>query len=221
MLLKIDISEANFDDLLKELHGSLYEGREKDVRILIVFDKESSCFRCMLDSLPIPKLLAGRGGCKVRIVPAARTQPRAKNTSWVQERSKFTSTERDAEVEEWLMQDDQGCITEGTTSNLLLVDKDGQTWSTLLDRVLAGTVLDAVMHADSVRFKEIKLDDLIRAANDGGAVAICSTSRLVLPVCKVVYDGSKIIELDSDKNSTLFALIKRVRERLLSPPPPL
>lgn len=220
-MLKTDISEASLDDLRRALHSSQSEWREKDVRIVVVFDRESRCFKCMLDSLPIPKVLAGRAGCKVRIVSAVRAQPNAKNTSWVQDRSRFSSAEEDAEVEEWLLQDAQGCITEGTTSNLLLVDRDGQTWSTPLDRILVGTILDTVMHAVPVQFKEIKLDDLVQAANDGGAVAICSTSRLVLPVCKVMYAGSKSVDIDSDKNSALLALIECVKRRLLSPPPAL
>lgn len=200
-LMNITINDFDFTQLKQRLFQIAKENEQSDVKLVVVHGHDG--FRIKKQDLSKPKV-DRNGGCTVEIVRAQRNMPRTKSTEWVLQRN-ILAHPSNAEVEEYIIEDVDGNMLEGFSSNLLFITKDGNMLSTDKNFVLQGTILGVVERLFNVKFGLIKNFDNVKG------MAICSTSRLVLPVNQVIYHG-KVIELNSSTCEELQSIGIGVKE---------
>ncbi|CAE7296016.1 ilvE [Symbiodinium natans] len=125
---------------------------------------------------------------KVAAHPAERRSPTIKDVQWVQDRQHLEQIQKEAGVNEVIMSDSDGCITEGLHTNFFVALADGslspQTASK--KRVLAGTVRKVVLDVASEQGLVVRFEcPSLAEAKLWESCFICSTSRLVKPVCEL------------------------------------
>lgn len=114
---------------------------------------------------------------------ADRSNPTIKDVQWVNDRQGLEELQRKAGVNEVLMFDEAGLVTEGLQTNLFAVLADGTLLTAPDDRVLAGTVRKVVLQVARREGIPVRFEcPSIHALADWESCFICSTSRLVKPV---------------------------------------
>lgn len=117
---------------------------------------------------------------------ADRSNPTIKDVQWVNDRQQLEELQRKAGVNEVLMFDKAGLITEGLQTNVFVVLADGTLLTAPDDRVLAGTVRKVVLQVARREGIAVRLEcPSIHSIADWESCFICSTSRLVKPVRSV------------------------------------
>lgn len=114
---------------------------------------------------------------------AERKNPTIKDVQWVSDRQQLEELQRRAQVNEVIMFDADGRVTEGLQTNFFAVAADGTVLTAPDERVLAGTVRKVVLevaHQNGipVRFECPNISDL----STWESCFVCSTSRLVKPI---------------------------------------
>lgn len=114
---------------------------------------------------------------------AERKNPTIKDVQWVSDRQYLEEMQKKAQVNEVVMFDADGRVTEGLQTNFFAVAADGTVLTAPDERVLAGTVRKVVLevaeeHGIPVRFECPNINDL----NSWESCFVCSTSRLVKPI---------------------------------------
>ena len=178
------------------------ETEQSDIMLVVVHEHDG--FRIKKQDLRKPKI-DSNGGCTVEIVKAQRDTPRVKSTEWALQRQLLVHPSN-VDVEEYIIEDGEGNILEGFSSNLLFITKDGNA-STDKSFALQGTILGVVERLFDVKFGLVKNLKTVKA------MAICSTSRLVLPVNRVIHHG-QIVELNSSACGELQEVRSKVEEWL-------
>jgi len=117
---------------------------------------------------------------------AERKNPTIKDVQWVSDRKHLEELQRNAGVNEVIMFDVDGQVTEGLQTNFFAIAPDGAVLTAPDERVLAGTVRKVVLevaheHGIPVRFECPNIHDL----DTWESCFICSTSRLVKPIRSV------------------------------------
>ena len=149
---------------------------------------------------------------RVQIHGDPRGAPEAKDSKWVAERKALYDT-KDKGIEEILLANKRGEIFEGSQTNFFIV-YDGCV-VTADTGILKGTVRISVLKACEelgipVRFETPTKDKLRRAQ---GAF-VTSTSRLVMPIHRVVEKDKETIELQVP--TIVTAIAQRVQEDMLA-----
>ena len=193
----ITIRDSDFKELEQQLIQIVNETERSDTMLVVVYGHDG--FRIKKQDLRRPRI-DNSGGCTVKIVRAQRDTPKAKSTEWALQRQLLVHP--DCDVEEYIIEDGEGNILEGFSSNLLFITKDG-IYSTDKSLVLQGTILGVVERLFDIKF------GLIKDLEDVKAMAICSTSRLVLPVSRVNHHG-QVVEL----NSSACERVQEVRSKV-------
>lgn len=140
-----------------------------------------------------PLVEAPRGPVAVELALARRGNPTVKHGGWIEERKRLEEGMR-RECNEVVLaaEDERGVlrVSEGLSSNVLVLDDEGTLWTAPADLVLSGTVLELVLRVckDTIPVRrECPPVDLLRRSS----VMISSTSRLLLPVDRVfLVDGT-------------------------------
>jgi len=114
---------------------------------------------------------------------ADRSNPTIKDVQWVRDRKSLEDLQQQAGVNEVLMFDSSGAVTEGLQTNFFAVTKDGAVLTAPDELVLAGTVRKVVLEVAQrsgipVRFEGPNIHNL----DQWESCFICSTSRLVKPI---------------------------------------
>ncbi|CAE8605599.1 unnamed protein product [Polarella glacialis] len=117
---------------------------------------------------------------------AERKNPTIKDVQWVNDRQQLEEIQKAAGVNEVVMYDENGHITEGLQTNFFAVTADGVLITAPAEKVLSGTVRKVVLdvardHGLQVRFECPNIKDL----NSWDSCFVCSTSRLVKPVSEL------------------------------------
>jgi len=114
---------------------------------------------------------------------AERSNPTIKDVQWVTDRQYLEEMQRKAQVNEVIMFDRDGRVTEGLQTNFFVVTGDGTVLTAPEERVLPGTVRKVVLEVAGesgipVRFECPNINEL----ESWESCFVCSTSRLVKPI---------------------------------------
>mmetsp|Transcript_17299 Transcript_17299/g.28575 ORF Transcript_17299/g.28575 Transcript_17299/m.28575 type:complete len:273 (+) Transcript_17299:80-898(+) len=113
---------------------------------------------------------------------AQRSNPTVKDVQWVNDRQHLEEIQRELGVNEVIMHDVSGCISEGLQTNFF-AEIDGVLLTAPDDCVLSGTVRKVVLEVAKANSIPIKLEcPNIGDIHRWGSCFICSTSRLVKPI---------------------------------------
>lgn len=113
---------------------------------------------------------------------AQRSNPTVKDVQWVNDRQHLEEIQRELGVNEVIMHDDSGCISEGLQTNFF-AEIDGVLLTAPDDCVLSGTVRKVVLEVAKANSIPVKLEcPNIGDIHRWGSCFICSTSRLVKPI---------------------------------------
>lgn len=151
-----------------------------DERITVINEQSNLFF--VIERIDVERFNQLRNfGCKVVSVKHERPTPGIKSTEWVRQRQALFPTKNDAEVEETLLINQKGEITEGASSNVFACYEDERTWYTAPDSlILPGTMRQAMIEAMVMLGITLKFEapvmERIKSA------FICSTSRVILPI---------------------------------------
>jgi branched-subunit amino acid aminotransferase/4-amino-4-deoxychorismate lyase len=154
---------------------------------------------------PVPK-----APIKVDIRTGERENPEVKSTQWIQDRQKFNQM-KPQDVEEVVLMDEHGELSEGLTSNFGVLVK-GTVQTAPEGKVLHGTMLQHVLDVlDKKKVQVVRQCPNIKDINDWEAAWISSTSRMLLPINHLSVP-EKNIERDFEPQNGLF---KEVNEDIL------
>jgi branched-subunit amino acid aminotransferase/4-amino-4-deoxychorismate lyase len=149
--------------------------------------------------------------------PAKRNNPTIKDVQWILDRQHLEELQRQAQVNEIIMYDEKGCVTEGLQTNFFAVSADGTVLTAPDELVLAGTVRKVVLdvvrkHRIPHRLESPRISD----ASTWESCFICSTSRLVKPISELRIpeaDGRKVFPSADSVSHRIEVLVQEaVRE---------
>ncbi len=110
---------------------------------------------------------------------AERSNPTVKDVQWVNDRKQLEEIQRELHVNELIMHDESGDVTEGLQTNFF-AELDGTLYTAPDERVLSGTVRKVVLEVAEANSIPVKLEcPNISHIQRWGSCFICSTSRLV------------------------------------------
>ncbi|KAG0376813.1 hypothetical protein BGX24_007183 [Mortierella sp. AD032] len=198
--------KAGLQFYYKNLEEALGPADETKVTVLCTWDPKNQepTLIAHFETLRTPKTPM----CKVEVHGSPRHHATAKDSQWIRDRSGLeASLEKDSN-EALLYEDTTQNIYEGLSSNFFALDRDRRTVLTApLDSVLQGTILKVIMNVcneDNIPV-EFKFPNLKQTHEWEGAF-ISSTSRLVLPIEKLVMPDGSVKEF---KPSPTIELIRR------------
>lgn len=114
---------------------------------------------------------------------ADRRNPTIKDVQWVNDRKELEEIQKTAGVNEVIMYDSAGMVTEGLQTNFFAVAADGTLLTAPAERVLSGTVRKVVLDVAKEHGIPIRLEcPSIKDLDSWESCFICSTSRLVKPI---------------------------------------
>lgn len=117
---------------------------------------------------------------------ASRKNPTIKDVQWVIDRQHLEELQRKAGVNEVLMFDGDGSVSEGLQTNFFAVSPDGALLTAPDERVLAGTVRKVVLKVAKENGIPVRMEcPSIHDLASWESCFICSTSRLVKPIREV------------------------------------
>ncbi|KAF9352333.1 hypothetical protein BGX26_009838 [Mortierella sp. AD094] len=238
-----DLVQAGLKFYYKQLRQGLQNGEltsallgETKVTVLCTWDAKAS-------TMPLPKLILSQqkklnqqvkeptlvahfeplktlkeSRCKVEIRGSPRQCATAKDSQWVRDR-KDLEAGLDKDTNEALLLDDETQdLYEGLSSNFYAFDRNRQTVMTApLGSVLLGTIQKVVLNICST--EKIPVDYTfpnLKHIDDWEGAFITSTSRLVLPIEKIVLpDGSvKVFEESPTIELIRREVLKECRKRV-------
>jgi branched-subunit amino acid aminotransferase/4-amino-4-deoxychorismate lyase len=121
---------------------------------------------------------------------ADRSNPTIKDVQWVNDRQHLEEIQRAAGVNEVIMFDKDGCVTEGLQTNVFVFMADGSLMTAPDERVLAGTVRKVVLQVAERENIPVRYEcPSIHGLADWESCFICSTSRMVKPIGSVEAPG--------------------------------
>lgn len=180
----------NSDELLTEIAEFLKKQQLKTIqtRVAIVITMSESLY---FYAEPRKELKARSATACIYPKPDSRLDLHLKTTSWVAQRQAiWQEVPRDCEEVLLLVKLADGTliVSEGTSSNLILIDQNDQVCTTTLQLVLPGTVLQALMEKVHVKQKLMTVENLFAMK----MLILSSTSRHLLPVSRLyVHDGKQ------------------------------
>ncbi len=155
-------------------------------------ESECLCHACLLPPRPRPPIK-----CEIRGAP--RSNAKAKDSGWVQERKGLEAL-KPSDVNEIVLHDEDGALLEGTQTNFYAV-RDGKLW-TAGEGVLEGTVRRLLLQVCAVHHVPVVLDPPpnLRELSQWEGALLSSTSRLALPIdwIGVPKEGVAFAEEDKD-----------------------
>jgi branched-subunit amino acid aminotransferase/4-amino-4-deoxychorismate lyase len=184
----LELSDRKLTDIYLEAQGLVSANREKwsdpkqEARVRIQVSDEGKVY---IQALPLKEVSAQmrRKGVRVGVAKRTRKNPLVKGidpdyVEWAQ------AEKAEQDVQEILLINEVGHVTEGSMSNLFIVNEG--VLITPEDDILKGTTRARVLNVAeslglSVEFKNLTLEDIEAA----GEVFICSVSRDSVPVVKV------------------------------------
>lgn len=114
---------------------------------------------------------------------ASRSNPTIKDVQWVNDRQYLEALQKKAGVNEVVMFDADGSVSEGLQTNFFAVSADGVLLTAPDERVLAGTVRKVVLEVAKSNGIPVRMEcPNINSLSSWESCFICSTSRLVKPV---------------------------------------
>ncbi|KAF9120456.1 hypothetical protein BGW39_011366 [Mortierella sp. 14UC] len=190
----------------KNYEEALGAADETKVTVLCTWDpkKQEPTLIAHFEPLKTPKTSM----CKVEVRGSPRQCATAKDSQWVRDRSGLEASLDKDSNEALLYEDSTQDIYEGLSSNFFAFDRKRRTVLTApLDSVLEGTILKVVMNVCNKANipVEFKFPNLKQTHEWEGAF-ISSTSRLVLPIEKLVMPDGSVKEF---KPSPTIELIRR------------
>lgn len=136
---------------------------------------------------------------------ATRNNPTIKDVQWITDRQRLEELQKVSGVNEIVMIDEDGALTEGLQSNFFAVTADGTLLTAPDERVLAGTVRKVALQVALAAGIPVRLEcPKIEDASTWESCFVCSTSRLVKP----------IRELAAARISTKFPLASSLSHRI-------
>lgn len=205
-----------------------------DIRITLLFsdesndddDGDSSCLGyCHLGVLPDPPKT-----CNVEIVSCkARSEANVKDSEWIRERQGLESS-MGSGITEIILQDIDGNLYEGLSSNFFVLEKDKFDNSTKIvtapkETILPGTIMRVIEEISrdlksDTRFPrniEYRLPNVADVNMWEGAF-ISSTSRLLLPIKELYYrergTGNRVCRVFNDPDSLTNYMQSIVKSQL-------
>lgn len=150
---------------------------------------------------------------EVAVHRADRSNPTIKDVQWVRDRKNFEDLQKELQVNEVLMVNDEGRVTEGLQTNFFAVDSEHRIWTAPENLVLAGTVRKVVLEAARrnaipIVFQGPSMENM----ETWESCFICSTSRLVKPISKIIVPGSKVAKQFADNGTVAHRMEKLVVE---------
>lgn len=146
---------------------------------------------------------------------ADRKNPTIKDLQWVSDRSRLEEVQRAAGVNELIMFDAEGRVTEGLQTNFFAVDKDGALLTAPDERVLSGTVRKVVLQVAEQNGIPIRYDcPVIADLASWESCFICSTSRLVKPISQVAAPELKTVKIFPSEGSIAHRVETLVKDAI-------
>lgn len=109
---------------------------------------------------------------------AERSNPTVKDSQWVNDRLQLEEIQRELNVNEVIMHDESGNVSEGLQTNFF-AELEGVLYTAPDDRVLSGTVRKVVLEVAKANDIPVKLEcPNMGQLTHWGSCFICSTSRL-------------------------------------------
>ncbi len=169
------------------------------MRITVIVDRESLNLTAIGGTLPQRAPAGGEAGIQVEVsseLMREASEVAIKDTRWVSLREDALAGARLRGSEEILIADAEGRLYEGFSSAVAFIDGDGQLTVPPPAAVLASTVMDVVIHqvcpllSLPVRIAHGTVDGI----TSWRAAFICSTSRLLLPIDRIIAPSIDCIE---------------------------
>eukprot|EP01135_Chromosphaera_perkinsii_P007987 Nk52_evm59s1073 gene=Nk52_evmTU59s1073 len=191
-----------FDNVNADKAESIWEVKV-GIFVSFAFDQGNPILCCHLSPLQKPPQ-----SVSAQVLWQARQTPSAKDSQWVKRRCSMGYLQK--EVNEYILKTDEGYITEGAASNVFFV-KQGVVYSAPPEEILEGTIWKLVIDVCkeqqiTLKYKMFKEDDL----GDCEAAFLTSTSRLVLPVRKLVLNEKTTLEFDAESE-----FVCKIRSKVL------
>ncbi|KAG0005853.1 hypothetical protein BGZ80_011465 [Entomortierella chlamydospora] len=221
-----DLVQAGLKFYYSQLRQNLQNGEltsalegETKVTVLCTWDAKASTVKeptlvAHFEPLKTPK----ESRCKVEIRGSPRQCATAKDSQWVRDR-KDLEAGLDKDTNEALLLDNETQdLYEGLSSNFFALDRNRQTVMTApLGSVLLGTIQKVVLNVCSA--EKIPVDYTfpnLKHIDDWEGAFITSTSRLVLPIEKIVLpDGTvKVFEESPTIELIRRGVLKECRTRV-------
>ncbi|RKP19204.1 D-aminoacid aminotransferase-like PLP-dependent enzyme [Rozella allomycis CSF55] len=149
---------------------------------IIIKDKNDVIFH--LSCLPPPP-----ESCQVEFDVFQRTNVNVKSSEWTFRNRQIFETKKSVDSNEVILIDEAGKVHEGLSSNFFVI-KGNTVFTAPLDSVLVGSIQTCVINI--CRRKSIKLvfeHPLISDRENWDGAFITSTSRLILPINNMLFDG--------------------------------
>ncbi|KAJ1931684.1 hypothetical protein FBU59_006630, partial [Linderina macrospora] len=175
-------------------------------KITVVVD--DSRVAIQFESLHVPE----DGSCWVRFAAGKRSNPEIKTLDWVHQRARLEALIQPPVNEVVLVEGMQ--FFEGLSSNFFVTRRSPTSFlgyelvSAPLDRVLLGTVMKNVLDICKQDGIRVVFEPDVELDRWSGAF-VSSTSRLVLPVSRVVLPDGQVADLSVDP------LVTHLRRRVL------
>ena len=189
----LTLNRGTLQDQLRQIVGDFGFG---EVRMRISASPKSSFLTVSVEPYHGPPVDLRERGVRCKIVAhAARSNPRAKQTRWLLERSELRTT--DHEVYEQLLVDQSGRILEGASSNFYVVRRANatelpgamvlQTADTgILPGIARAIIMEVAREVVAVDLTAPRLDE----RNEFAEAFLTSASRGIVPVVEI--DGKPI-----------------------------
>jgi branched-subunit amino acid aminotransferase/4-amino-4-deoxychorismate lyase len=193
-LEKVPDIEPTVTRVMKEFQSTFPSSA--NMKITILTWQESNVMVHVTDFIPIPTNKPLNTRLSTMADAPKRSDPTEKKSSWVANRAPLQKDTFD----ETLMSEngDNGVeILEGLASNVVFMGKDGLFYTTPIDRVLPGSVLnlvDAVL-GDKLVYRAATLEELRKGLFKGAFLT--GTSRICCPIREIqMMEGGSAVEFD-------------------------
>eukprot|EP01118_Nematostelium_gracile_P017889 TRINITY_DN7784_c0_g1_i1.p1 TRINITY_DN7784_c0_g1~~TRINITY_DN7784_c0_g1_i1.p1 ORF type:complete len:301 (-),score=70.17 TRINITY_DN7784_c0_g1_i1:46-948(-) len=118
----------------------------------------------------------------VEIRRAERHNPTVKDSRWIESR-KTLEQKKAKDVNEVLLENEDGELLEGTQTNFFALNKEGVLLTAGDDRVLPGTIRNLILHICKEKNIAIKMEaPNVKDINNWDSCFLSSSSRLILPI---------------------------------------
>jgi branched-subunit amino acid aminotransferase/4-amino-4-deoxychorismate lyase len=193
-------------------------GHEMRICILITEPEDAPhTFHALLHTCELPPI--PEPPISVCLSKTHRVNAGAKDSQWVRDAADMEA-KKPISANEVVMIGDHGNVLEGISSNVFVIADD--TVFTAKDGVLQGTIRTSVMHVCKANdIKVIESPAPIDTLGKWQGMLICSTSRMALPVDKIIkWESDSCLghtaTFDNKTDSSLAVRIARLVKRRIS-----